>query len=56
MVLVLDNDPVHTSKANHQGARYEALAKDRVLPRYAPELNDLSVKLEGRLSSTAGAT
>ena len=41
MVLVLDNGPIHTSKAGRAALAARPWLTVEWLPRYAPELNDI---------------
>jgi transposase len=41
VVLVLDNGPIHTSKATAQALAARPWLRVEWLPRYAPELNDI---------------
>ena len=41
VVLVLDNGPIHTSKASTKALAARPWLKVEWLPRYAPELNDI---------------
>jgi transposase len=44
VVLVLDNGPIHTSKATHKALAARAhWLRIEWLPKYAPELNDIEV-------------
>ena len=41
MVLVLDNGPIHTSKASRQALAARSWLTVEWLPKHAPELNDI---------------
>ena len=41
MVLVLDNGPIHTSRASTEALAARPWLTVEWLPRYAPELNDI---------------
>lgn len=41
MILVLDNGPIHISKASRAALDSRAWLTAEWLPKYAPELNDI---------------
>jgi hypothetical protein len=54
VVLVLDNGPIHTSKATRKALAARAhWLRIEWLPKYAPELNDIEVVWRGRAEAKA---